>query len=158
MQFDFSNPIETNTRRTTTIVPQQSLFLMNSPFTIGVVRRIMERKEVKAAVARSPQTGIEAVYRVVFQRTPTLLEREKAAKFLQIETTRQADIQKSQRSELEKARKRAEELLEKEKASSNVAARAAVLNAGELEERTPLTPWESLVQSLLYCNETAYLN
>jgi mono/diheme cytochrome c family protein len=158
-QFDFANPTEPNTRRTSTIVPQQSLFLMNSPFTIGIVRRIMARDEVKNALATHHQDdGFRAVYRVVLQRTPTPIELEKAATFLKIETARQADCEKEQRTLLAKAQQRAEEILESEKSKNSIAARAAVVNAGDLVERTALTPWETLVQALLFSNEAAYLN
>ena len=158
-QFDFANPTEPNTRRTSTIVPQQSLFLMNSPFTIGIVRRIMDRAEVKTALATHRQDDVvRAVYQVVLQRTPTQIEFEKAGTFLKIETTRQADYEKQQRTLLAKAQQRAEEILQTEKSKNSVAARAAVVNAGDLVERTALTPWETLVQALLFSNEAAYLN
>jgi hypothetical protein len=156
-QFDFANPAETNTRRGSSIIPQQSLFLMNSPFTIGVVRRIMERSEVKAAVAHGMESGIAAVYRILFQRTPTPLEVKKATEFLKVEAGRQSEIEKNQKSLLAASRKRAEEILQKEKAQNEVAASAAIVNAGTLEKRAALTPWESLVQFLLYCNEAVYL-
>ena len=159
MQFDFANPIEPNTRRTTTIVPQQSLFLMNSPFVIGVVRRIVQRSEVRQALETGHvDTGVRAVYQVVFQRTPTSGELAKARRFLEIEAMRQHAVEEEQRTVLAKARKRAEELLAAEQARTNVAARAAVLNEGDLEDRVPLTPWETFVQTLLFCNEAAYLN
>jgi len=114
---------------------------------------------VKAALATSQGDGVvSAIYQVVFQRTPNAIELEKAARFLQLETARQADFEKQQRSLLAKARQRAEELLSKEQTANRVAARAAVVNEGDLIERTPLTPWETLVQALLFSNEAAYLN
>ena len=33
-----------------------------------------------------------------------------------------------------------------------------IRNEGELVERTPLTPWEALAQSLLFTNEIVYVN
>jgi Protein of unknown function (DUF1553) len=159
MQFDFANPIEPNTRRTTTIVPQQSLFLMNSSFTIGIVRRIMDRAEVKASLAsKRDDDVIRAVYRVVFQRTPNAIELEKAAKFLQLENARQKDFEQQQRGLLAKAQQRAEKTLDAEKSRNSIAARATVVNEGRLVERTALKPWEALVQALLFSNEAAYLN
>src|SRR6267154_2330206 len=44
--FDFSSPDMPNSKRTTTIVPQQALFLMNSPMAIDVARRVAARPEV----------------------------------------------------------------------------------------------------------------
>lgn len=159
MQFDFANPIEPNSRRTTTIVPQQSLFLMNSPFVVGIVRRIMDRPEIRSAIERgAPESGVRGIYQVVFQRTPTSGELKKALTFLRLEAARQHDIDLQQREILSKARKRAEELLKTEQSKNDVAARAPVLNEGELEERVALTPWETYVQALLFCNEAAYLN
>lgn len=159
MQFDFANPIEPNTRRTTTIVPQQSLFLMNSPFVIGIARRIMERAEVqKALKGNRPENVIRSIYYVVFQRTPTPVELKKAMHFLQIESSRQLQVEIVQQDLLAQAEKRAEELLKREQAQTDVAARAAVMNEGQLEKRAALTPWETFVQALLFCNEAVYLN
>jgi len=159
MQFDFANPIEPNTRRTTTIVAQQSLFLMNSPFVVRIVRRIMERPEVvRALESGGPEAGIRAVYRVVFQRTPTEREIELGSRFIAVEEARQGEIETEQGRILAAARKRAEEQLLRDRSQADVAARAAVINPGDLEERTALTPWETFVQSLLFCNEAAYLD
>ena len=34
----------------------------------------------------------------------------------------------------------------------------AIVNEGNLVERAAFSPWETLVQSLLFCNEAAYVN
>ncbi|MDB5328997.1 MAG: hypothetical protein JWP03_148, partial [Phycisphaerales bacterium] len=39
-QFDFGDPDRANSRRTSTIVPQQALFLMNSPMSADVARKV----------------------------------------------------------------------------------------------------------------------
>jgi len=49
-QFDFSDPDMPNSRRASTTVPQQALFLMNSPMSVDVARRIVGRSEVAGAV------------------------------------------------------------------------------------------------------------
>ena len=41
--FDVSRPDMANSKRTSTVVPQQALFLMNSPMSVDVVRRIVNR-------------------------------------------------------------------------------------------------------------------
>jgi hypothetical protein len=66
--FDFANPDTSNQRRFHTTVPQQALFLMNSPFVIEQTREMTERAEVKSA--RTSEEKIEALYRVIFQREP----------------------------------------------------------------------------------------
>lgn len=159
MQFDFSNPMEPNTRRGSSIVPQQSLFLMNSPFIIDIVRRILERAEIKTAAAKGRKEDvIRAVYQVVFQRTPSQLELQKAEHFVQIEGARQKEVEQEQIQSLKAAQKRAEEILETEKSKTRTVARAAVLNEGSLVKRSALTPWETWVQALLFSNEATYLN
>jgi len=42
-QFDMVNSQEPNTKRTTTIVPQQALFLMNSPFATSIAQNVVKR-------------------------------------------------------------------------------------------------------------------
>ena len=44
--FDFSNPDMPNSQRATTVVPQQALFLMNSPMAIDVARSVMAHPEI----------------------------------------------------------------------------------------------------------------
>src|SRR6185503_10935038 len=67
-QFDFSDPDMPNSKRTSTVVPQQALFLMNSPMAIDVARKILARPEVLNAPDNLGR--IFAIYRVIFQRTP----------------------------------------------------------------------------------------
>jgi hypothetical protein len=156
-QFDFANPNEPNTRRGSTIVPQQSLFLMNSPFTIVIIRHIVHRPQVQAAIAQSEEKGVQAVYRVVLQRTPSELELRKALSFLRLEKEAQEGIERSQKALLEKAQKRANEILVAAQNKAVVDARAAVVNRGQVVERSALNPWETMVQALLFCNEAIYL-
>ena len=156
-QFDFANPTEPNSRRTATIVPQQSLFLMNSPFTIVITRYIRQRPEVQAAIGRGEEDGLRAVYRVVLQRTPNERELSKGRAFLKVEREEQAGIENAQRALLGKAQQRAEAILADAQNKSGVDARAPVVNRGRVVERSPLDPWESLVQVLLSSNEAMYL-
>src|SRR5436190_10467397 len=44
-QFDFADPDTANSRRATTIVPQQALFFMNSPIAVDVARKVTSRRE-----------------------------------------------------------------------------------------------------------------
>jgi hypothetical protein len=66
--FDFANPDTTSPLRHTTTVPQQALFLMNSPFVIQQARRLIQRADVSAC----PQSEqrISLLYRVLYSRPP----------------------------------------------------------------------------------------
>ena len=78
--FDFANPDTSSQGRFHTTVPQQALFLMNSPFVIEQSRSLAQRAEVKLAV--TPAEKIEALYRLVFQRAAARAEIQLAEKFL----------------------------------------------------------------------------
>ena len=79
--FDFATPDTTSPQRFTTTVPQQALFLMNSPFSVREARELMKRSEV--ASATDPTAKIDAIYRIVYQREPTPQETAIALEFLQ---------------------------------------------------------------------------
>ena len=78
--FDFSNPEAPNSKRTTTVVPQQALFLMNSPMAVDAARNILAQPLIAGAVTNNDR--IIAIYRTVLGRTPTKHEIEIAYAFL----------------------------------------------------------------------------
>ncbi|EDY17001.1 protein of unknown function DUF1549 [Chthoniobacter flavus Ellin428] len=78
--FDFANPDMTNGERMLTTVPQQALFLMNSPFVVEQVKNLLTRSDF-------PKDGIDEdkvrfIYRTAFQRQPTAQELVLARNFL----------------------------------------------------------------------------
>ena len=74
--FDFSNPEEHTPKRQLTTVPQQALFLMNSPFLAEQARAIAKRCE-------PGEPCVEKIYRDVLRRSPTSAERREAIRFLE---------------------------------------------------------------------------
>jgi hypothetical protein len=78
--FDFANPDTSNQRRFETTVPQQALFLMNSPFVLQQARNLAQRTEITCVQSRPEQ--IRALYRVVFQRRPTRSELQLGEQFM----------------------------------------------------------------------------
>jgi hypothetical protein len=158
MQFDMANPDQPNTKRTSTIVPQQALFLMNSPFSASVVQNIVKRPEVVNAVAVEKNTdkGITAIFRIVLQRSPSPLERKLAMDFLISENNKQASV-KAQTAQITKdAAKTAQDKVKRAQNTNN--GRNAIANEGEAVQRVTFSPWETLVQALLFSNEAAYIN
>jgi mono/diheme cytochrome c family protein len=158
MQFDMANPDQPNTKRTSTIVPQQALFLMNSAFAASVVQNIVKRPEVVNAVAVEKNTdkGITAVFRIVLQRTPSPLERKLAMDFLINENRKQESV-KAQTAQITKdAAKMAQDKVRRAQNTNN--GRNAIANEGEAVQRVTFSPWETLVQALLFSNEAAYVN
>lgn len=70
--FDFANPDIATGKRYETIVPQQSLFMMNSPLVLEQARNITERKDFKALT--DDESRIKLLYEVIFQRLPSETE------------------------------------------------------------------------------------
>ncbi len=158
-QFDFSDPDMPNSKRSTSVVPQQALFLMNSPMAVDVARRIIDRPEV--AGARDNLGRVFAIYRVIFQRDPKPKEIKLALSFVGNEMADTAQNPTAPGMEQKLAAKKMERLKAKAQMQGNknrYGGMAPIKNKGDLIERTPLTPWETYAQALLLSNEAAYVN
>jgi hypothetical protein len=141
--FDFANPEMSNSKRTTTVVPQQALFLMNSPMTVDIVRRIVARPEVSKAPDALGK--IRALYEIIFQRYPTKDEFALGQKFLKAE----AEDAEANSYVYEGGRRRG---------GGGMGGRSAIKNDGLRVSRRPLNAIETFTQVLLLSNEAAYIN
>ena len=146
-QFDFSDPDMPNSKRAASIVPQQALFLMNSPMVVDIARKIVARKEF--ASASDDAQRMAALYSIIFQRAPRLEETKFALAYM---------------SDLQRILATAPAAVPTAPASTRrggnnpEGGRAAVRNQGEKVERRPLTAWEQYAQALLFTNELVYVN
>ncbi|HWF19423.1 MAG TPA: DUF1553 domain-containing protein, partial [Verrucomicrobiae bacterium] len=77
--FDFASPDTSSARRYYTTVPQQALFLMNSPFVIEQAKGLVNRPDFKAA--RTEDEQVRLLYQLAFQRKPTAEEISLARQF-----------------------------------------------------------------------------
>ena len=145
--FDFSDPDMPNSKRASTVVPQQALFLMNSPMAVDVARKMIARKEFTAAP--DDERRIAALYNIIFQRAPRPAEARLGLDYLADakRTTGNAPVVAT--SQPSDSRRRA---------PSVEPGRAPVKNEGEKVDRRPLTPWERYAQALLFANELIYVN
>ncbi|MCE9552250.1 MAG: PSD1 and planctomycete cytochrome C domain-containing protein [Planctomycetes bacterium] len=78
--FDFANPYQTTAQRPTTIVPQQTLFMMNAPLAIEQARAVAARSQVVAAA--DDEARIDALYKLVLSRKAAPAEIEAANGFV----------------------------------------------------------------------------
>ena len=69
--FDFAGPDTTCPQRFTTTVPQQALYLLNSPFIEAQAKRLSARSGVTSA---DDEERIRVIYRLVYQREPSAAE------------------------------------------------------------------------------------
>lgn len=78
--FDFASPDQSVERRPRTMVPQQTLFALNSPFVIEQARSLSARSDVVAK-----ETGanrVTVLYRIVYTREPDAEELASCEEFL----------------------------------------------------------------------------
>jgi mono/diheme cytochrome c family protein len=78
--FDFASPDTHAPQRYTTTVPQQALFLMNSPFAVQQAKAVVARPDVAGTSQR--ELRIEALYRLLYGRPPTAEEIELGERFV----------------------------------------------------------------------------
>jgi hypothetical protein len=78
--FDFASPDQHAPMRHTTTVPQQALFLLNSPFVAEQARYAADRPDVRAAATPSEKT--QRLYRAIFGRAPEKWEVDAGLKYV----------------------------------------------------------------------------
>jgi hypothetical protein len=86
--FDFANPDISSPLRFTTTVPQQALFMMNSPFVIEQARELIRRPELQHCATDAEK--LQALYRLLYQRAPEADELKEAEAFLKRQQARAA--------------------------------------------------------------------
>jgi hypothetical protein len=146
-QFDFSDPDRPNSRRTSTIVPQQALFYMNSPMSADVARKVVRRADFLSAA--SDTARVKVLYLVLFQRPPQERELLLASQFFNVHDPSKikvydaSSIRKTYSSKKKMEGKRVEGMQNQ---------------GGDIVEKKPLSLWEEYAQALLFTNEVAYVN
>ncbi len=78
--FDFASPDTSSAQRFFTTVPQQSLFMMNSPFVVEQAKALAQRPEVASPPSNAGK--VRAIYHIVYQREPEADELAYAEKFM----------------------------------------------------------------------------
>jgi len=79
--FDFASPDAHSAARYMTTVPQQALYLMNSPWTIDIAKAFAARAVVQQAV--QPAERIRRMIQLAWGRAPTEREQALALRFIQ---------------------------------------------------------------------------
>jgi mono/diheme cytochrome c family protein len=84
--FDFASPEQHTPQRFQTTVPQQALFLLNSPFVADAARAVVARVQTAKALAPalSAEAEVTLLYRAVLSRSPTKEEAAMAVEFVTV--------------------------------------------------------------------------
>jgi hypothetical protein len=85
--FDLASPDSTSARRFNTSVPQQALYMMNSPFVIEQVRKLAARQ---TPAETDPARRIARLYRQVLGRDPSAAEMKLGQDFVKAEESHSA--------------------------------------------------------------------
>ena len=146
-QFDFSDPEMVNSKRISTVVPQQALFFLNNSMTVDAARHLVNRPELDQAT--DDDARISALYRILYQRAPEPREISWGKEYIdQVHQLMAGDVRP-------KGPRRTKSVYKKQVASKDKY--AAVQNAGVTVQRGALDAWESYAQTLLFSNEFIYV-
>jgi hypothetical protein len=78
--FDLASPDVSTAQRFMTTVPQQALFLLNSPFVLEQAAQLLNRSDVSGIAA--PEQRIEAMHRLLYGRSAEREEKDAGIKYL----------------------------------------------------------------------------
>ena len=167
-QFDFADPNMANSVRGSTIVPQQALYFMNNPLAVEVARNVNARPEM--AKASSDDERVSLLYRIMYQRSPTVQERQIAREFVARiagyidEPPASPKADKVAKAKADKAKAKATAAAVAAKSSPEVKIETSVQggkivnNTEKVDRKVPANPWVMLAQSMICSNEFVYLN
>lgn len=150
-QFDFANPLAESGKRYETIVPQQALFLMNSPLVIEQARKLVSLNAFTSLA--SDQARLRFLYNRIYQREPTPTELKIGLDFIQASPPPEPlqDIAFSEPN----LPKRSKESSGKSLPRRPVAQQFSTV---PLTGRHPLGSWDKFSHALLQANEALFVN
>jgi len=158
-QFDFPNPDVPSGKRFNTTVPQQALFLMNSPLVIETARTLTHLPAF--AAFKRDEDRVASLYLAIFQREPTARELTLGLDYVRANPTG-TDLEVREPPALKNARER--------KLEERRAQRAAMAGGGGgkggdqrsigalVDHGGPLDAWTKLAHALFQTNEAVFLN
>jgi hypothetical protein len=153
-QFDYPSPDVESGRRYETIVPQQALFLMNSPMVIEAARKLVDRPVF--AQLKSDSDRVAMLYLAIFQRMPTKEEVTLGLSYVKANPT---GTEVSLETKLDPAKMNpAQREREKKKAAAakRPQNRFSTQVGGVYENAAPLDAWTKLAHALFQSNEALF--
>jgi hypothetical protein len=156
-QFDFPNPDVESGRRYETSVPQQALFLMNSPLVIETARKLTHRPEF--AALETDQERVASLYLAIFQRAPNDQEVDLGLRYIRANPAGKGlDVpeppaQKSAREKIQEERRA-------QRAAANAKGKYAVQQpvGSSIQYGGPEDAWTKLAHALFQANEAMFIN
>jgi hypothetical protein len=139
---------------------------MNNPLAIEVARNVNTRAEM--AKATSDDERITQLYRIMYQRSPTVQERQIAREFVTriagyidepvLQTPAKGDKASRAKAKADKAALAKAPAAPEVKIETSVKGGKIVNNTEMVSRKEPSNPWVMLAQSMICSNEFVYLN
>ena len=155
VNFDFANPDMVNGIRHETSVPQQALFLMNSPVVIEQAKKLVALDEF--ADQTNDTAKIEFLYERIYQRLPQPTEIQLGLDFVSQAPLTEKPAEKVASTQTRPAtrQERRQEMIQ-EKRAEKIGGKAP--NNPPAKKRAPLTGWQEYAHALLQANELSFVN
>lgn len=151
VNFDFANPDMPSGKRYETSVPQQALFLMNSPVVVEQAKKLVALKDF--ADAASDEARVQFLYERIYQRAPRPDEIKLALEFVS-QTPQPGPVASAAPLEAvaDGPRRFGPRQLAKQMRQERNRAPAPT------PKRAPLTAWQEYAHALLQANEASFVN
>lgn len=156
-QFDFPNPDTPSGKRYDTTVPQQALFLMNSPLVIETARKLTHRPDFTGF--QRDEDRVTSLYLAIFQREPLKQEMNLALRYIRANPTGSSLQPPMEPPAMKNARERQKEQRQAQRAAfakKNGADQRPI--GSTIEHGGPLDAWTKLAQALFQANEAMFIN
>lgn len=155
VNFDFANPDMVNGIRHETSVPQQALFLMNSPVVIEQAKKIVAEE---AFLDRTNSTDkIAFLYDRIYQRQPKPEEIQLGLDFITQTPLQEKSTEKpAPTAERPQTRREQRQEMFQERRAERLGPNRP--NNPAQKKRTPLTAWQEYTHALLQANEFSFVN
>ncbi|HXQ82066.1 MAG TPA: PSD1 and planctomycete cytochrome C domain-containing protein [Opitutaceae bacterium] len=158
-QFNFPNPSVPTGKRFLTQVPQQQLFLMNSPLVIETARKLVHSPEFMAQT--TDELRVATLYIALFQRPPTPRETALCLRYVE-SNPGGTSTEVPETAQSERASQFAERQAKMAQAAQQNLRRKnpfqAEPGAAAFRSRAPLDAWTKLAHGLFQTNEAMFLN
>jgi hypothetical protein len=159
-QFNFPNPSVPTGKRFLTQVPQQQLFLMNSPLVIETARKLTHSADFMSQT--TDELRVATLYIDLFQRPPTPGETALCLRYVESNPGGTSLEGPAATAQSEKASQMAERQAQvAESASQNLRRKIPLQvepGAAAFRSRAPLDAWTKLAHALFQTNEAMFLN
>jgi hypothetical protein len=159
-QFDFPSPNVPTGKRYLTIVPQQSLFMMNSPLVIETARKLTHRPEFLAL--ETDRDRVTSLYVAIFQRPPTATEISLSMKYVlanpggtSTEAPRETIASAAAAKQAQNQLRQAQAAAKNPRAKNSFQAEPG---GAAFTTRDPVDAWTKLAHALFQTNEAMFYN